>query len=146
VPGGVGRLTDVDEPGPGAQEALELAVLIAVGRVDVDVQPGTLLLRLVVANEEDRRLRSAEPLAGADLDVGPLFAVELDEVKDLAPELAGGRTWIRRAPVSGNKLGTVPDQASVVELISGTSGSQPKCPAMTPSRVIRAPRCTDRGR
>jgi hypothetical protein len=84
--GEVAALTDVDEFGPGGQEALELGVLIAVGRVDVDVQPGMPVLRLVVADEEDRRLRAAEPFARSYLDADPLFAIEFYEVQDLAPE------------------------------------------------------------
>jgi len=85
VPGRIRRLTDVDEFGPGGQEALELGVLIAVGGIDVDVQPGMPVLRLVVADEEDRRL-PAEPFARAYLDVDLRFAIELYEVQDLAPE------------------------------------------------------------
>jgi hypothetical protein len=54
VPGRLRGLTDVDESGPGGQEALELGVLTAVGGVDVDVQPGMPVLRFVVADEEDK--------------------------------------------------------------------------------------------
>jgi hypothetical protein len=71
---------------PGGQEAIELGVLIAVGGVDVDVQPDMPVLRLVVADEEDRRLRAAEPFARTYLDAALLFAIELNEVQDLAPE------------------------------------------------------------
>ena len=71
MPGRLRRLTDVDEFGPGGQEALELGVLIAVGGVDVDVQPGMPVLRLVVGDEEDRRLRAAEPFARTYRDVDP---------------------------------------------------------------------------
>ena len=74
VPGRLRGLTDVDESGPGGQEALELGVLIAVGGVDVDVQPGMPVRRLVVADEDDRRLRAAEPFARAYLDEDLLFA------------------------------------------------------------------------
>ena len=63
MPGRLRGLTDVDECGPGGQEAFELGVLIAVGRVDVDVQPGLPLLRLVPSAEDDRRLWTAEPCA-----------------------------------------------------------------------------------
>ena len=77
VPGRLRGLADVDEPGPGGQEALELGVLIAVGGVDVDVQPGVPVPRLVVADEDDRRLRAAEPFARAYLDEDLLFAIEL---------------------------------------------------------------------
>ena len=69
---------------PARQEALELGVLIAVGGVDVDVQPGVPVLRLVAADEDDRRLRAAEPFARAYLDEDLLFAIELCEVQDLA--------------------------------------------------------------
>jgi hypothetical protein len=71
---------------PGGQEALKLGVLIAVSRVDVDVQPGMPVPRIVVADEEDRRLRAAEPLARPYLDAGFLLAIKLDEAQDLAPE------------------------------------------------------------
>jgi hypothetical protein len=86
VPGRLRGLTDVDEFRPGGQEALELGILIAVGGVDVDVQPGMPVLRLVVADEEDRRLRAAEPIARTYLDAARLFAIQLHEVQDLAPE------------------------------------------------------------
>ena len=88
VPGRLRRLTDVDEPSPGGQETLELGVLIAVGRVDVDVQPGMPVPRIVVADEEDRRLRTAEPFARTYLYAALRFAIELYKVQDLAPEPA----------------------------------------------------------
>src|SRR6202034_1867548 len=75
LPGRLRRLTDVDELGPGGQGALELSVLIAVGGVDVDVQPGIPVLRLVVADEEDRRLRAAEPFSRTGLDATLRFAI-----------------------------------------------------------------------
>src|SRR3954462_10151240 len=68
VPGRLRGLADVHEFGPGGQQALELGLLIAVGGVEVYVQPGMLVLRLVVADEEDCRLRSTEPFAWAYLD------------------------------------------------------------------------------
>ena len=71
---------------PRGQDALKLGVLIAVGGVDVDVQPCVPGLRLVVADEDDRRLRAAEPFARAYLDEDLLFAIKLYEVADLAPE------------------------------------------------------------
>ena len=86
VPGRVRRLTYVNGLGPGGQEALKLGGLIAVGGVDVDVQPGMPVPRIVAADEEDGRLRAAEPFARAYLDVGPLLAVDLREAQDLAPE------------------------------------------------------------
>jgi hypothetical protein len=70
---------------PKLQEAFEFGVLITVGGIDVDVQPGLPLLRLVPATEDDRRLRAAEPFARPDLDA-VLLAIEHYEVQDLAPE------------------------------------------------------------
>jgi hypothetical protein len=86
VPGRLRRLTDVDEFGPSGQEAPELGVLVAVGGVDVDVQPGMPVPRIVVTDEEDRRLRAAEPFARTYLDAALRFAIDLDKVQDLAPE------------------------------------------------------------
>src|SRR5271165_5212923 len=78
-------LADVGRACPELQEAFEFGVLIAVGGIDVDVQPGLPLLRLVPATEDDRRLRAAEPFARPDLDA-VLLAIEHYEVQDLAPE------------------------------------------------------------
>src|SRR5271166_3588700 len=78
-------LADVGRACPELQEAFEFGVLIAVGGIDVDVQPGLPLLRLVPATAEDRRLRAAEPFARPDLDA-VLLAIEHYEVQDLAPE------------------------------------------------------------
>src|SRR4030095_9148715 len=64
----------------------ELGVLIAVGGVDVDVQPGFPLLRLIPATQDDRRLRTTEPFARPDLPRAVVLAIEHDEVQDLAPE------------------------------------------------------------
>jgi hypothetical protein len=85
VPGLLAGLADVGRARPELQEAFEFGVLIAVGGVDVDVQPEFPVLGLVAAAEDDRRLRAAEPFARPDLD-GALFAIEHDEVQDLAPE------------------------------------------------------------
>ena len=60
-------LADVGRARTELHKAFELGVLIAVGGVDVDVQPGFPLLRLIPAAEDDRRLRTAEPLARPDL-------------------------------------------------------------------------------
>src|SRR5690606_15400207 len=68
VPGLLPGLADVDGSGPGGQEAFQFGVLIAVGGVDVEVQPEDPVLRLVGAAEGDRRLRAAEPLARSYLD------------------------------------------------------------------------------
>jgi hypothetical protein len=42
--------------------------------------------RIVVADEEDRRLRAAEPFARTYLNAALRFAIELCEAQDLAPE------------------------------------------------------------
>src|SRR5581483_10361977 len=68
------------------QKAFELGVLIAVGGVDVDVQPWVPGFRLVAGAEDDRRLRAAEPFARPDLDASVVLAIEHHEVQDLAPE------------------------------------------------------------
>ncbi len=86
MPGRLRGLADVDEFGPGGQQALQLGVLVAVGGVDVDVQAGMPVLRLVVTDQDDRRLRAAEPLARAYLDEDPRLAIEFGEVQYLAPE------------------------------------------------------------
>jgi hypothetical protein len=79
-------LADVGWASTELQKAFELGVLIAVGGVDVDVQPGFPLLRLIPATEEDRRLRTAEPFARPDPHRAVVCASEHDEVQDLAPE------------------------------------------------------------
>src|SRR6476661_8067491 len=79
-------LADVGRARTELQKAFEFGVLIAVGGVDVDVQPGFPLLRLIPATEDDRRLRTAEPFARPDLHRPVVLAVEHDEVQDLAPE------------------------------------------------------------
>ena len=78
-------LADVGRASPELQEAFELGILIAVGGVDIDVESGLPLLRLLPATEDDRRLWAAEPFAWPDLDAS-LLAIEHDEVQDLAPE------------------------------------------------------------
>src|ERR1700754_2516746 len=79
-------LTDVGRACTELQKAFELGVLIAVGGVDIDVQPGFPLLRLIPATEDDRRLRTAEPFARPDLQRAVVLAIEHDEDQDLAPE------------------------------------------------------------
>jgi hypothetical protein len=79
-------LADVGRARTKLQKAFELGVLIAVGGVDVDVQPGFPLLRLMPATEDDRRLLTTEPFARPDLHRTVVLAIEHDEVQDLAPE------------------------------------------------------------
>ncbi len=56
VPLLIACLADVGRARAEVQQAFELGVLIAVGGVDVDVQPGFPLLRLIPVGEDDRRL------------------------------------------------------------------------------------------
>ncbi len=79
-------LADVGRARTELQKAFELGVLITVGGVDVDVQPGFSLLRLIPATEDDRRLRTAEPFARPNFHRAVVLAIEHDEVQDLAPE------------------------------------------------------------
>src|SRR5690349_14798884 len=79
-------LADVGRARAELQKAFKLGALIAVGGVDVDVQPGLPLLRLIPAAEDDRRLRTAEPFARPDLQRAVVLAIEHDEIQDLAPE------------------------------------------------------------
>src|SRR5579875_3670714 len=79
-------LADVGRPGTEPEKAFEFGVLVAVGGVDVDVQPGFPLLRLIPATEGDRRLRAAGPFARSDLHRAVVLAIEHDEVQHLAPE------------------------------------------------------------
>src|SRR5690242_19862314 len=80
------RLADVGQASTELEQAFELGVLIAVGGVDVDVQPGFPLLRLIPATEDDRWLRTAEPFARPDLQRAVVLAIEHDEAQNLAPE------------------------------------------------------------
>ncbi len=85
VPVLLAGLADVGRDGPEIEQALQLGVLVAVGRVDVDVQ--SQLARGGVGHrpEDQRRRGAAEPRLGADLD-GAVLAGELPVVEDLAPE------------------------------------------------------------
>src|SRR5215216_4911221 len=141
-------LADVGRASTELEKAFELGVLIAVGGVDVDVQPGFPLLRLIPATEDDRRLRTAEPFARPDLHRAVVLAIEHDEVQDLAPEprqhlrvaateheltdttchernllsaceLQGRQHANLMAPSSENHPATVPGEASTGKRISG---------------------------
>src|SRR5205814_5221302 len=69
-------LADVGRARTKLQKAFELGVLTAVGGVDVDVQPGFPLLRLIPATEDDRRLRTTEPFARPDLHRDVVLVIE----------------------------------------------------------------------
>src|SRR3954454_6551166 len=145
-------LADVGRARTELEKAFELGVLIAVGGVDVDVQPGFPLLRLIPAAEDDRRLRTTEPFARPDLHRAVVLTIEHDEVQDLAPEPrqhlrvaaveheltdatchnetssqpgnCRQATPDRHGPSSENNPATVPDEASTGETISGPALSR----------------------
>src|SRR5580658_395979 len=79
-------LADVSRASTELEKTFELGVLIAVGGVDVDVQPRFPSPRLNPGTEDDCRLRSTEPLARSDLQRAVVLAIEHDEVQDLTPE------------------------------------------------------------
>ena len=60
MPGLLAGLADVGRARPELQEAFEFGVLIAVGGVDVDVQPKLATLGFVRPIEDDGGLRTAE--------------------------------------------------------------------------------------
>ena len=86
MPGLLAGLADVSRARSEPQEAFKLGILLAIGGVDVDVQPGLPRFWLVPAAEDDGRLRAAEPFARPDLDSVVPFTIEHYEVQDLAPE------------------------------------------------------------
>jgi hypothetical protein len=85
MPGFLACLTDVGRTCPELQEAFKLSFLLAVGRIDVNVQPRVPRLQLIVAKKDDGRLGTAEAFAGPDL-YEVLFTIEQDEVQNVAPE------------------------------------------------------------
>lgn len=87
------RLTDVSGARTEFQKAFEFGVLITVGGVDVDVQPGFARFRYISTAENDRRLRTTEPFARPDLHRTVVHAIEHDEAQGLAPEPLQ-RRWI----------------------------------------------------
>ena len=66
--------------------------------VDVDVRPGMPVPRIVVADEEDRRLRAAQPFPRPYLDADFLLAIKLDEAQHLAPERPAPATMAGACP------------------------------------------------
>src|SRR5699024_8731607 len=86
VPRLLPRLADVGRAGTEPQKTFELVVLVTVGGVDVDVQPRLRPLRFLLGAENDRRLRTTEPLAWPDLHRAVVHPIEHDEVQGLAPE------------------------------------------------------------
>src|SRR6185437_3112951 len=123
-------LADVGRPRTELQKAFELGVLIAIGGVDVDVQPGFPPLRLIPATEDDRRLRNAEPLARPDLHRAVFLAIEHEEVQDLAPE---PRQHLRVAATEHELTDTTCHEAN---LLSACRGGHTRTPCLPAVRTI----------
>jgi hypothetical protein len=86
VPAFVAGLADVGPAGARREQSVEFRLLVAVGGVDVDVQPKPSTLGFVCPVEDDGGLRTAEAsLRRSDLDAA-VDAVELDIAEDRAPE------------------------------------------------------------
>jgi hypothetical protein len=80
-------LADVDGPGAEREQPLQLGVLVAVGGVDVDVQPELPGPRVAAGAEDEGGLRAAEAGVGRlDLDASVVLQAEFDVAEDLAPE------------------------------------------------------------
>ncbi|AKJ09666.1 hypothetical protein ABB07_06420 [Streptomyces incarnatus] len=80
-------LADVGAPGAEGEQPLQLGVLVAVGGVDVDVQPELPGPRVAGGSDDENRLRSAEAgVRRPDRDAAVVLPVELDIAEDLAPE------------------------------------------------------------
>src|ERR687894_1122869 len=76
VPALLPGLPDVGAGGAEVQQPLQLGVLVAVGGVDVDVQPRPRRLVLADRGEDQRRGRAAEAGLRADLDRAVLVTAE----------------------------------------------------------------------
>src|SRR5579859_1602803 len=87
VPALGASLADVGGSGAQSQQPLQLGVLVAVGGVDVDVQPELPGPRVGTGAEDQGRLQAAEAgVRRPDLDAPVVFAAEFDVAEDLAPE------------------------------------------------------------
>ena len=73
-----------------SKQPLQLRILVAVGGVDVDVQPelpGPRVAARAARAEDDGGLRAAEAGAGRpDLDASVVLPAEFDIAEDIAPE------------------------------------------------------------
>src|SRR5207244_8454775 len=81
-----GRLSNVDKRGAGREQPFEFGVLVAVGGVDVDVQPQFAGLGLVGVLEHECRLRAAEPGLRRPNFNTAVDPVQFDVSEYLAPE------------------------------------------------------------
>ena len=100
VPALGAALADVGGSGAESEQPLQFGVLVAVGGVDVDVQPEFPGPRVGTGAEDEGRLQAAEAgVRRPDLDASVVFPSEFDVAEDLAPE--------RREPAG---IGGVDDQ------------------------------------
>ena len=80
-------LADVGGPGAESEQPLQLGVLVAVGGVDVDVQPELPGPRVAAGAEDQGGLRTAKAGVGRpDLDASVVLPAEFDIAEDIAPE------------------------------------------------------------
>ena len=87
VPALGAALADVGGSGAESEQPLQLGVLVAVGGVDVDVQPELPGPRVGTGAEDEGRLQAAEAgVRRPDLDAPVVFPSEFDVAEDLAPE------------------------------------------------------------
>jgi len=87
VPAFGAALADVGGSGAESEQPLQLGVLVAVGGVDVDVQPELPGPRVGTRAEDEGRLQAAEAgVRWPDLDAPVVFPSEFDVAEDLAPE------------------------------------------------------------
>ncbi len=94
-------LADIGVARTEFQEAFEFGVLVAVGGVDVEMQPRLPGFGLGGGDEDQSRLQSAEPFAWSDLHRAVVVGVEHDEVQYLAPE----RRQPLRIPAGNDQFG-----------------------------------------
>src|ERR1017187_1385312 len=87
VPALGAALADVGGSGAESEQPIQLGVLVAVGGVDVDVQPELPGPRVGTRAEDEGRLQAAEAgVRRPDLDAPVVFPSEFDIAEDLAPE------------------------------------------------------------
>ncbi len=80
-------LADVGGPGAEGEQPLQLGVLVAVGGVNVDVEPELPGPRVAAGAEDEGGLRATEARVGRpDLDAAVVLPAEFDVAEDLAPE------------------------------------------------------------
>jgi hypothetical protein len=87
VPAFAAGLANVGGPGADSEQSPQLGVLVAVGGVDIYVQPELPGPGVAAGAEDEGGLRAAGADAGGpDLDASVVLPAELDVAEDLAPE------------------------------------------------------------